>query len=473
MKYAVAIGLEVHVQLKTKSKMFCGCETSFGDVPNTHVCPVCLGYPGAMPVMNGEAIRYTVMAGLMIGSKISGYSKFDRKSYFYPDMPKNYQITQYDKPLCIGGAVEIDAANGRRAIHITRIHLEEDVAKNMHFANSSGIDFNRAGIPLMEIVTEPEIESPDEAMKFLLELKRIMEYAGVSNCNLEEGNVRCDVNCSIRPAGSDVLGTKAELKNLNTFKGVYHALEYEIHRQVELVDHGGRILQETRRWDPDTGVTHSMRSKEEAHDYRYFPEPDLLPVILPPDVVAEWKSRLPELPHQRIERFISQYGLPPYDAGVLAADKGVADYFESAARHCSSFKGLSNWIMTEVLRHLSETGKQIGDICVPPPALAELVGMVDAGAVNNTVAKEVLNAMFEDGGSPADIVRAKGLSQVSDEDSLSELVESAIAANAKSVEAYRGGKAAALQSLVGHVMKASRGKANAAKVQDILRRKLG
>lgn len=473
MKYTAAIGLEVHIQLRTKSKMFCGCKTSFGDSPNSHVCPVCLGYPGAMPVMNGEAIRYTVMAGLMIGSRISEYSKFDRKSYFYPDMPKNYQITQYDKPLCIGGVIQIETGGATKTVRITRIHLEEDVAKNMHFANSSGIDFNRAGVPLMEIVTEPELESPDEALSFLLSLKQIMEYAGVSACNLEEGNMRCDVNCSVRPAGDAGLGTKTELKNLNTFKGVFHALEYEIHRQVEVIENGGKVAQETRRWDPDTGVTQSMRSKEEAHDYRYFPEPDLAPVVLPVELVAEWKSRLPELPRQRVERFVSRYGLPAYDAGVLAADKNVADYFERAARCSSNYKGLSNWIMTEALRHLAETGKAMDDILAAPEALAELVAMVDAGAVNNTAAKEVLNVMFERGGRPADIVREKGLSQVSDAGAIGALVEKAIADNPKSAADYRDGKSAALQFLVGQVMRASRGKANAGMVQDMLRAKLG
>jgi len=423
-------------------------------------------------VMNGEAIRYTVMAGLMIGSRISEYSKFDRKSYFYPDMPKNYQITQYDKPLCIGGEVCIEAGESMKAVRITRIHLEEDVAKNMHFASSSGIDFNRAGVPLMEIVTEPEIQTPDEALKFLLALKQIMEYAGVSECNLEEGNVRCDVNCSIRPAGTAVLGTKTELKNLNTFKGVFHALEYEIHRQIDVVEKGGKIIQETRRWDPDAGVTLPMRTKEEAHDYRYFPEPDLAPVVLSPDLVLEWKSKLPELPRHRAERFVSKYGLPAYDAGVLVADKTVADYFERAAACSSNYKGLSNWIMTEVLRHLAETGKTMSTVNVAAEALAELVAMIDAGGVNNTAAKEVLNIMFEHGGRPADIVRDRGLSQVSDTGALSALVEKAIADNSKSAADFRNGKAAALQFLVGQVMRASKGKANAGMVLEMLRAKL-
>ena len=473
MKYVPAIGLEVHMQLRTKSKMFCGCQTGFGHPPNTHVCPVCLGYPGAMPVMNGEAIRYTVMAGLMIGSRISDYSKFDRKSYFYPDMPKNYQITQYDKPLCIGGTVQITVGNTIKNVRITRIHLEEDVAKNMHFANSSGIDFNRAGVPLMEIVTEPEMESPDEALKFLLSLKRIMEYAGVSDCNLEEGNVRCDVNCSVRPEGSTTLGTKTELKNLNTFKGVFHALEYEIQRQLDVVSSGGRVVQETRRWDADTGITESMRSKEDAHDYRYFPEPDLAPVVLSPALVEEWKSLLPELPQQRVDRFVSRYGLPAYDAGVLAADKGVSDFFEQAASCSSNYKALSNWIMTEVLRHLGETGGTIVDVRAAPGALAELVDMIDKKAINNTAAKEVLNLMFAHGGRAADIVKERGLSQVSDAGEIGTLVDKAIAEQPRSVADYRSGKAAAFQFLVGQVMKFSKGKANAGIVQAMLREKLG
>ena len=472
MKYDITIGLEVHVQLKTKSKMFCACATSFGELPNTNVCPVCLGYPGAMPVMNELAIKYTVIAGLMIGSRINSYSKFDRKSYFYPDMPKNYQISQYDEPLCIGGAVDIEVDGRSRSVGVTRIHLEEDVAKNMHFGSSSGVDFNRAGTPLMEVVSEPDMHSPDEAFAFLHTLKQIMLYAGVSECNLEEGNMRCDVNCSAKPSGEAGLGTKTEIKNMNTFKGVHDALCYEAARHVEVLESGGSIVQETRRWDPDAGVTLSMRTKEDAHDYRYFPEPDLMPVVLADELVASWRDGLPELPKHRRERLVSQYGLPEYDAHVLAADKAVADYFESAAASCPNYKAVSNWIMTEMMRHLSEAECDIGAVKVTPAALADLVGLVDSSTINLTSAKEVFGIMLTDGGAAADIVAEKGLAQVSDSGELEGMVEQVIAGNPKSVEDYRGGKKAALQFLMGQVMRLSQGKANPKMVMDLLKSSL-
>jgi len=320
MTYIPSIGLEVHVQLKTRTKMFCGCSTTYGALPNTQVCPVCLGYPGAMPVMNVEAIRLTVQAGLMLGCEIGTYSKFDRKSYFYPDMPKNYQITQYDKPLCLGGGLDIEVGGQAKHVGLTRIHLEEDVGKSTHHAACSGVDFNRAGVPLMEIVTEPDIASADEAMAFLLALKQTLLYAGVSDCNLEEGNLRCDVNISVRPAGSDKLGTKAEIKNMNTFKGVHAALLHEIDRQTALVSGGGRVVQQTLRWEPELGETLPMRSKEDAHDYRYFPEPDLLPVALERAQIDAWQAALPERPADRRTRMMQAYGIPVYDAGVLTAD---------------------------------------------------------------------------------------------------------------------------------------------------------
>lgn len=460
MKYIATIGLEVHVQLNTVSKMFCGCSTKYGESPNTQVCPVCLGYPGALPVMNKEAIRRTVMTGLMIGSSISEYSKFDRKSYFYPDMPKNYQISQYDKPLCVGGGIEIMVGGSTRKIGITRIHLEEDVAKNTHFRSFSGIDFNRAGVPLMEIVSEPQLHSPEEAFAYLQALKQILQYSGVSDCNLEQGNIRCDVNCSISHEGSDKLGTKAEIKNLNTFKGVLNSLKHEIARQIDVVESGGRIEQETRRWDADAGSTFSMRSKEYAHDYRYFPEPDLMPVVIDRRTVEEWRGQLPELPAGRKVRFIVQYGLPEYDAGVLVADKAVADYFESAAGQSHNYKAISNWMMTEMLRLLSEKEIDVSAISMKPGSLAELVGLVDAKTVNSNTAREIFTEMFERGGCPADIVKSRGLAQVSDEDAISRLVDQAILDNPRSVADYRNGKDVAAKHLVGQVMRVSKGKAN-------------
>jgi aspartyl-tRNA(Asn)/glutamyl-tRNA(Gln) amidotransferase subunit B len=472
MSFLTTIGLETHVQLKTRSKMFCACGTGYGASPNTQVCPVCLGYPGVLPVMNEEAIRLTVLTGLMLNSEISRYSKFDRKSYFYPDMPKNYQISQYDKPLCVGGGVAIETGGARKRVGITRIHLEEDVGKSMHFRQLSSLDFNRAGVPLMEIVTDPDLCSAEEAFAYLQALKQILLYAEVSDCNLEEGNMRSDVNVSIRPAGQTQLGTKTEIKNLNTFKGVQHALKYEVARQIGVIEGGGRVVQETRRWDPDAGVTLPMRSKEEAHDYRYFPDPDLMAVVLTREQVEEWRRRLPELPQQRRERFAREYGLPDYDAGVLVADKAVGDYFEKAARLSSNPKTVSNWIMTEMLRLLAERGKGIGDAAVTPQALAELVRLTEGGTINSNTAKEIFEALFEKGGDPAQIVAERGLAQVSDAGLIERLVEQCMAENPKVVADFKAGKTAAAKFLVGQVMRLSKGKANPQLVSRVLEQKL-
>ena len=472
MNYLASIGLETHVQLRTRTKIFCGCPNRFGGEPNTLVCPVCLGFPGAMPALNREAVELTVKAGLMLGCRISEYSKFDRKNYFYPDMPKNYQISQYDRPLCLGGGLEIEAGGSRRFIRLTRIHLEEDVGKSMHFEQTSGVDFNRAGTPLMEIVTEPDLASADEAFAYLTALKEILLHGDISDCNLEEGNVRCDVNVSVRPRGQEKLGTKAEIKNMNTFRGVHRALEYEIRRQAETLDAGGRIVQETRRWDDEAGVTLSMRSKEEAHDYRYFPEPDLMPIVLSAEEIARWRADLPELPGARRARFVADYGLPEYDAGVLVAERAVADFFERAAKECGSFKAASNWVMTEVMRALSETGRSIGQISLTPEALARLIRLVDAKTITMPTAKEVFAELIEKGGDPRQIVQKRGLAQVSDAGAIEALADQAIAANPQSAEAFRGGKTAALQHLVGQVMKLSRGKANPQLAAEVLRRKL-
>jgi aspartyl-tRNA(Asn)/glutamyl-tRNA(Gln) amidotransferase subunit B len=460
MRYLTTIGLEVHVQLKTQSKMFCACPTGYGAEPNTLVCPVCLGYPGAMPVMNEEAVHLTVISGLMIGSHISEHSKFDRKSYFYPDMPKNYQISQFDKPLCEGGSVTITVDGKDKVIGVTRIHLEEDVGKSTHFARSSGVDFNRAGHPLMEIVSEPDMESPEEAYAYLQALRQILLYIGVSECNLEAGNMRCDVNVSMRPEGQQELGTKAELKNLNTFKGVLNSLHYEVDRQTAILERGERVVQETRRWDPDKGITTSMRTKEDAHDYRYFPEPDLLPVVLPREQVEAWRAALPELPRTRRIRFSEQYGLPEYDADVLVAERAVADFFEATAESAGNAKAVSNWIMTEVMRVLGDRNCTITDLPLTPEALAELVKLVDAKTINMTGAKEVFEVLVDSGGDPHAIVKEKGLLQVSDSDAIGEFVDQAMADNPQSVEDYRNGKTAAAKFLVGQVMRLSRGKAN-------------
>jgi aspartyl-tRNA(Asn)/glutamyl-tRNA(Gln) amidotransferase subunit B len=473
MRYLTTIGLEVHVQLKTQSKMFCACPTGYGAPPNTLVCPVCLGYPGAMPVMNEEAVNLTVISGLMIGSHISEHSKFDRKSYFYPDMPKNYQISQFDRPLCEGGSVTVTVDGQDKVIGVTRIHLEEDVGKSTHYAKSSVVDFNRAGHPLMEIVSEPDMESPEEAYAYLQALRQILLYAGVSDCNLEEGNMRCDVNVSVRPETQQELGTKAELKNLNSFKGALNSLHYEVERQTAMLVRGERIIQETRRWDPDKGITTSMRIKEDAHDYRYFPEPDLLPVVLPRAQVDAWKAALPELPRTRRERFVSAYGLPEYDAGVLVASRDIADFFETAAEKAGNAKGISNWIMTEVMRVLGDRDTTISELKLTPDALAELVKLVDGKRINMTGAKAVFEVLVDKGGDPHAIVKEKGLAQVSDSGAIEAFVDQAMEANPQSVEDYKNGKKAAAQFLVGQVMRLSRGKANPQIVGQMIADKLG
>ena len=472
-EYIPSIGLEVHVQLKTRTKMFCACPAHEEGEPNTTVCPVCLGLPGALPVMNREAIRKTVKVGLMIGSEIALRSTFDRKNYFYPDMPKNYQITQQAAPLCLGGAVEIEVGGQKKTIRVNHIHQEEDAAKITHLENTSEIDFNRASTPLMELVTEPDMASPDEAIAFLTALKEMLIYAGISDCNLEMGHLRCDVNSSVRPVGTDKLGVKCEIKNMNTFKGIHRALEYELERQAETLRKGGKLVQETRRWDDVAGVTLPMRSKEYAHDYRYFPEPDLPPVVLDAATVAAWRAELPELPAAKRARFIAAYGLPEYDAGVITADQAIAEYFEVAAKISGNFKAVSNWVMGELLRALGEKGPGIAEAKISPEALAALIALVDAKTINMPAAKEVFQVLFEQGGDPAAIVKEKGLAQVSDTGAIDGFAEQVIAANEKVAAEFRAGKEAALMFLVGQVMKLSRGKANPTLAAEALRRKLG
>ena len=474
MKYLTTIGLETHVQLKTTTKMFCGCSLQFGAEPNTNVCPVCMGYPGALPVANREAIKLTVMSGLMLGCEINSHSTFDRKNYFYPDMSKDYQISQNVHPLCLGGGVTIQTPNGPKRIRINHIHLEEDAAKINHYARFSGVDYNRCGTPLMEIVSEPDLSSPDEALAYLQALKQILVYTGVSACNLEEGNMRSDVNISVRPEGQETLGTKVEIKNMNTFKGIYAAAEYEIARQIHVVTHGGALVQETRRWEPDAGETQSMRSKENAHDYRYFPEPDLVPVTLSAEQIEAWRAALPELPSLRRERMVAQYGIPEYDAGVLADEKPNADFFETSAKLCKPelYKTVSNWFMVEVMRLLSESGKTVVACALTPQALAELVNLVDQRVINGPTAKELLPELFEKGGMPKALVEARGLGQVSDVSALDGFVKQALASNPKSVADYKAGKKAAAGYFVGQVMKLSKGKADPKVVGDLVAKAL-
>ena len=473
MKYLVSIGLETHVQLKTRTKMFCGCHLTTDDPPNTNVCPVCLGYPGALPRTNRKAVQYTVMSGLMLGCEISRYSKFDRKNYFYPDMPKNYQISQNTHPLCLGGGVEIATPSGPKRIRINHIHLEEDAAKINHYARHSGIDYNRCGTPLMEIVSEPDMASPAEAFAYLTALKQILVYTGVSDCNLEDGNMRSDVNVSIRPEGQEKLGTKVEIKNINTFRGIVGALEFEIARQTALVSAGGAVVQETRRWDSETFETLPMRSKENAHDYRYFPEPDLLPIVLSDEQIDAWRALLPELPETMRARFHADYGLPEYDAGVLCAQLPLAQFFEKAVAAGAPAKAASNWIMTDLLRLLSAAGAEITDLrTVTPESFAALLKLVDRKTINGPTAKELFQEMFEKGGDPEAMVRERGLAQVSDDSAIEAFARAAIDANPKVVADFLGGKKAALQFLVGQVMKASRGKANPGLAAETLQRLL-
>ena len=472
-KYLVSIGLETHVQLKTQTKMFCGCRLSTDDPPNTNVCPVCLGYPGALPLANRTAIQYTVMSGLMLGCEISRFSKFDRKNYFYPDMPKNYQISQSSHPLCTGGGVDVPAAEGVHRIRIHHIHLEEDAAKINHYARQSGIDYNRCGTPLMEIVSEPDMTSPAEALAYLTTLRQTLVYAGVSDCNLEDGNMRSDVNVSLRPEGQEQLGTKVEIKNVNTFRGVVGALEFEIARQTALLDAGGAVTQETRRWDAELGETLVMRTKENAHDYRYFPEPDLLPVELSDEQIEEWRKLLPERPDAMRARFQSQHGLPEYDAGVLCADLALARFFERTVAAGAPAKAASNWIMGDLLRLLGAASLPVEELrTVTPESFAALLKLVEAKTINGPTAKELFAEMFEKGGDPAAMVRERGLAQVSDDSAIEAFVTTAIEANRKVVADFLGGKTAALQFLVGQVMKASRGKANPGLAAQAIRRRL-
>ena len=482
MNLIATIGLEVHVQLKTRSKMFCGCAVEFGAPPNTHTCPVCLGLPGALPVMNHEALRMTVLTGLMLGCEIPAVSKFDRKNYFYPDVAKNYQITQYDQPFCTGGAVSLhdlaypkDAQKSltttKRTIPLVRIHLEEDVARSFHFETNTGIDFNRAGTPLMEIVTEPEIHSPEEAFAFLTALKQILIYGGVSDADMEKGQLRCDCNVSVRPEGQTELGAKIEVKNMNSISGVRRALAHEIERQTESLTRGEKLRQETRGWDDGASATFLMRTKEFAHDYRYFPDPDLVPVKTEV-LLAEARARLPELPEAKRARFVRQYEVSEYDAGVLANDLALADYFEAAAKNARKPKSVANWILNDLQSALGAAERTISDCPIVPGALDELVNLIESGKISGKQGKEIFAEMFASGKSPAAIVEEKGIAQLSDVGALEIICDEVIAANPKPVADFRAGNPASLNFLKGQVMKRSQGKANPSLVGEILERKL-
>jgi aspartyl-tRNA(Asn)/glutamyl-tRNA(Gln) amidotransferase subunit B len=478
-EYETIIGLEVHAQLLTRSKMFCGCSTAFGAAPNTQTCPICQGMPGTLPVVNRRAIEFGVRAALALNLRINDACRFARKHYYYPDMPKNYQISQYEEPLAEDGWLEIDLPAGRtKKIGIQRLHLEEDVGKLVHegaleTAQSSLVDFNRAGVPLMETVSKPEISSPEEAAAYLRAFRAVLVYLGVCDGNMEEGSLRCDANISLRRRGAAEYGTKVEIKNMNSFRNVQRALEYEVERQARALDAGERIVQETRLWDAERGYTRAMRSKEYAHDYRYFPEPDLVPLKLDRAWIDEIRASLPELPQHRRRRFVQQYGLPAYDADVLTQSRALADYFEAAVRAFPSAKTVANWMMSELLRELpADDERAIADAPITPARLAGLLQLVEDGTISGKIAKAVFEKMVRSGEDATTIVQREGLTQIADTGALEQIVDRVIADNPKPVADYRAGKAAAKGALVGLVMKATAGKANPGLVNRLLEEKL-
>jgi aspartyl-tRNA(Asn)/glutamyl-tRNA(Gln) amidotransferase subunit B len=475
--YEPVIGLEIHAQLRTKSKIFCGCSTEYGAPPNTHVCPVCLGLPGALPVLNRAAVDDAIRAALALGCAIHESSIFARKNYFYPDLPKGYQISQYEQPIATGGVLEYEEAGATRRVGITRVHMEEDAGKSIHdgFADSSRktyVDYNRSGVPLIEIVTEPDLRSASAAAEFFSRLRAILVWLGVNDGNMEEGSLRCDANVSVRPVGADTLGTKTEVKNLNSFRFLQKALEYEIARQIDAIAGGGRVVQETRLFDAAAGRTVSMRSKEEAHDYRYFPDPDLPPVLAPADRIQRVRIAMPELPEARRRRFVEAYGLPEYDAVQLTQQRAAADYFEAAVAAGAPAKLASNWIMGELARVLKDLGADVSSSRIQAPQLAQLLVLIDRGTISGSIAKAVLEKMFASGRTAPDIVAADGLTQIDDAPAIVALIDAVLAKHPDAVEQFRGGKATTFGFLVGQVMKAAKGKANPARVNELLKRAL-
>jgi aspartyl-tRNA(Asn)/glutamyl-tRNA(Gln) amidotransferase subunit B len=476
-KYEPVIGLEVHVQLLTNTKIFCACANRFGDAPNANVCPVCLGLPGSLPVLNKRVIEMAARASLALHCTVHEHSRFARKNYFYPDLPKGYQISQFELPLATDGWVEIELDGTRHRIGITRLHVEEDAAKNLHegFADSAQkayIDYNRCGTPLCEIVSEPDMRTPEQAYAYLTTLRQILLYTGVSDCNMEEGSLRCDANVSVRLRGAEQFGTKVEVKNLNSFRYLQKSLEYEIERQIGVIEGGGRVSQETRLWNQPAGRTESMRSKEKAHDYRYFPEPDLLPV----HISAEWRSAiqaaLPELPEAKRSRFVAAYGVTPYDAEVLTGTQALAAYFETVAKAVGSPKNAANWMQTELLRGLNDSGKEIQASPVSPAALAELIKLVESGQITRAVGKKVFTTMFESGRSASDIVAAEGLAQGSDSGAIELAAREVIAKNADNVAKFKAGNEGVFKFFVGQVMRVTKGQADPQTVNDVLRKLL-
>ena len=477
MKFEPVIGLEVHAQLLTDSKLFCGCSTKFGAEPNTQVDPICLGMPGVLPVLNRKAVEFAIKMALAVECEVKHKSVFARKNYFYPDLPKGYQISQYTEPVAEKGRLEIEVDGAKKIIGITRIHMEEDAGKLLHGEGAqdaafSFVDLNRTGVPLIEIVSEPDIRSADEAQAYLKALRDILVYLGICSGNMEEGSFRCDANISVRPVGTEKFGTRAELKNMNSFKFVKEAIDYEIQRQVALIESGGKVIQETRLFDSAKGITASMRSKEEAHDYRYFPDPDLLPLMVTDELINEVRSTLPELPRARRERFVSEYGIPAYDAGVLTASRDLAEYYEQAVKETGEPKLSSNWIMGELLRLLNEDNRDVKDCPISPNGLADIIKMVKGGQISGKMAKEVFEEMYKTGKTASDIVKAKGLTQISDEGELAKIVEEIVKNNPDNVAKFKAGKTTVLGFFVGEIMKATKGKANPQVINKLLKEKL-
>ena len=478
MKYEAVIGLEVHTELQTKTKIFCSCRTSFGADPNTNVCPVCLGLPGVLPVLNKKVLEYAVRAGLALNCEISRFSKFDRKNYYYPDLPKNFQTSQFDLPICEHGYLDVEVEGEKRRIRITRAHMEEDAGKLVHHGTSitdsdySLVDYNRTGTPLLEIVSEPDMRSAKEAVAYMEKMRAILQYVGISDCRMEEGSLRCDANVSIRPVGQKELGTKTEIKNINSFKGVERAIEYEAMRQAELLEDGGKVVQETRTWDEKEGVTKSMRTKEEANDYRYFPEPDLVPFTVSDEYIENIRKSLPELPDARKERYMKEFGLSSEDAVFMTNDKATADYFEAAVDAGADPKACVNWLMGEFASQLSTDGIEIAKAPVSAENLAALLKLISKGTISGKIAKKVFATMWKEGGNPEEIVKAQGLVQISDTAELSKLVDEVIGKNPKAVEDFKAGKKKAVGALVGQIMKATKGKANPRVINELLNKKL-
>lgn len=472
--YEAVIGLEVHAQLLTESKIFCGCSTKFGASPNTQVCPVCSGMPGVLPVLNRQAVDFALMMALATGCKITSPCRFARKNYFYPDLPKGYQISQYEEPLATGGYVEIEVGGEIKKIGITRIHMEEDAGKSIHdeTGGCSLVDLNRAGVPLLEIVSEPDIHTSGEAVEYLKALREILRYLEICDGNMEEGSFRCDANVSVRLAGEERLGTKTEVKNMNSFRFVQKALDYEIDRQIDILERGEKVIQETRLWDPFRGITVSMRTKEEAHDYRYFPEPDLVPIFISVEWQDEIRKRLPELPSEKRDRFVSEYGIPEYDARVLTSSRVLADFFEEAVRAHRNPKAISNWIMGDLLRELKASGLDADRAPVSPRQLARMVQMIDEGIISGKIGKTVFEEMYRTGKDPDAIVKEKGLIQITDESEIEGFIRKVMEDNPEEVKAYRNGKEKLLGFFVGQVMKLTGGKANPGMVNKLLRKML-